>query len=150
MEHAARTVAQVFADYLQRLHRIAHALLGLQRDQVKNILAALNRNRHRDCRGFPWAHLFSRFWLICRNRNFCFVHYSRRRNFRGAVRQRAPVKIVDPHLVVVADARRKRASKFRVKSAGHLLRITKGDRHKGTVRSYEFAFASTQRLERPG
>src|SRR5260370_11710686 len=61
MEHTARTIAQVVADDLQRLHRIAHSLLGLQRDRLKNIL--FNHSRHHDRRGLPWTHLFSRFWI---------------------------------------------------------------------------------------
>src|SRR5713101_4876243 len=67
MEHAARAVAQVFADDLQRLYRIAHTLLGLQRDHLKNIL--FNHHRHRDRYGLPWTHLFSRPWIY-RDSNF--------------------------------------------------------------------------------
>ena len=115
MKRAARAVAQVFADDLQRLHRIAHTLLGLQRDYLKYIL--FNDTASRPPRPFVDSFLLP-ILLICRNRNFCFVHSCRRCNFLGAVRQRPPVKIVDPHFVVDSGC----APQARVRSSGSRVR----------------------------
>ena len=57
VEHATLAVAEVFADDLQRLHRVADAVLWFQSDYVENIF--FNPARNRDHCGLAWTHLFS-------------------------------------------------------------------------------------------
>src|ERR1019366_10759990 len=115
VERAARAVAQVFANDLERLYRIADALFRFGSQHFKNTL--LNYHRCRDRRGLAWTHLFSRFLVEFRG-NICNRH----------ARQLAhwlPVEIINAHLVVVTDARGERGAKLRVEDAGHCgLRIT--------------------------
>jgi hypothetical protein len=73
----------------------------------------------RDRRSLPWAHLFSRFRSDLSKAISSSAPAIGAATSACAVRRGLPVKVVDPHLVVVADARRQRAAKFRIKGAGH-------------------------------
>ena len=84
VQRAARAVAQVFADQLQRLRRIAHTLLGLGRHYLKHVL--VNRDRHRDRRDLSWTHLFARFWPKLWSIGGCGF---------GEARHFPPVEVVD-------------------------------------------------------
>src|SRR5208282_2631801 len=75
VEHAAGAVAQILADDLQRLYRIAHTLLRLERDHFENIF--LDRNWSRDRHGLSWTHFFSWFKCVLRDNDFRFVQCKR-------------------------------------------------------------------------
>jgi len=109
------------ADDLQRLHRIARALLRLQRDYFENIVSAT--------RGAATAGAF-RGLISSPDSGFVASQFPLRPLQPATTRllPRVPTPAAGKNRkspsIVVADARRKRAAKFRIKVRALRIRIT--------------------------